>query len=233
VAEENVVGAWTSAPGSDEIVTGSARYCPDIKLPGMLTGKLLYSPHARARIKKLDVTAARKLPGVHAVITHADIPGENSYLYGHPDQPLLVVDEVRFQGDAVAAVAAIDEQTANAALQAIDVEYEVLPGQFDPLLAMQPDAEPVLPGEDNVLLFQTYSNGDVDAAIASADVVVENTYRTQWAEHAFLETEGGVAFVDEAGLLTVYSSCQAPHRDRMQIARALARPESSVRVITP
>ena len=233
VPENIVVGEWTSAPGSDEIVTGSARYCPDIKLPGMLTGKLLYSPHARARIRKLDVTRARNLPGVHAVITYADIPGENSYLYGHPDQPLLVVDEVRFQGDAVAAVAAIDEKTADAALQMIDVEYDVLPGQFDPLAAMQPDAEQVLPGEDNVLLFQTYTNGDVDAAIASADLVVENTYRTQWAEHAFLETEGAVAFVDEAGLLTVYSSCQAPHRDRMQIARALALPESSVRVITP
>jgi len=233
VPETDVVGEWICAPGADEIVTGSARYCPDIKLPGMLTGKLLYSPYARARVKKLDVTKARNLPGVHAVITHTDIPGENSYLYGHPDQPLLVVDEVRFQGDAVAAVAAIDAETADAALQMIEVEYEEFAGQFDPHLVMQPGAEQVLPVEENDLLFQTYKNGDVDAAIASADVVVKNTYRTQWAEHAFLETEGGVALVDQAGLLTVYSSCQAPHRDRMQIARALALPESSVRVITP
>ncbi len=229
----NVAGRWTAAPGSDEIVTGDALYCPDIKLPGMLIGKLLYSPFARARIKKLDVQKAREMAGVFAVITHADIPGENSYLYAHPDQPLLVVDEVRFQGDAVAAVAAVDAQTADAALQAIEVEYEELAGQFDPLEAMQPDAEVVLPGEDNVLMYQTFTTGDVDEAIASADVVVENIYRTQWAEHAFLETEGAVADVDNDGLITVYSSCQAPHRDRMQIARSLGVPESTVRVITP
>ena len=84
------------------------------------------------------------MPGVHAVITHADIPGENSYLYAEPDQPLLVVDEVCFQGDAVAAVAAEDERTAAAALQAIEVDYEALPGIFDPLEAMQPGAEQVV-----------------------------------------------------------------------------------------
>ena len=226
MSELAVVGQWTAAPGAEEIVTGKARYCPDIRLPGMLCGKLLYSPYARARITKLDVSKARKLDGVYAVMTHADIPGENSYLYAQPDQPLLVVDEVRFQGDAVAAVAARDSQTADAALAAIDVEYEELPGLFEPLEAMRQDP-------DNVMMSQMYRSGDVAAAIASADVVIENTYRTQWAEHAFLETEGGVGLVDDDGGITVYSSCQAPHRDRMQIARALAMPESMVRVITP
>jgi CO/xanthine dehydrogenase Mo-binding subunit len=226
VSDLAVVGKWTAAPGAEEIVTGKARYCPDIRLPGLLCGKLLYSPYARARITKLDVSKARKIAGVYAVITHADIPGENSYLYAEPDQPLLVVDEVRFQGDAVAAVAARDSRTADAALAAIDVEYEELPGLFDPLEAMQQD-----PG--NVMSSQMYRSGDVEAAIASADVVIENTYRTQWAEHAFLETEGGVGLIDDDGGVTVYSSCQAPHRDRMQIARALAMPESMVRVITP
>ena len=228
-----VVGQWTAAPGATEIVTGKALYCPDIRLPGMLCGKLLYSPYARARITKLDVSKARKMDGVYAVITHADIPGENSYLYAEPDQPLLVVDEVRFQGDAVAAVAARDSRTADAALQAIAVEYEELPGIFDPLEAMRPGADQIVPGEDNVMISQMYRSGDVEAAIAAADVVIENTYRTQWAEHAFLETEGGVGLVDDDGGITVYSSCQAPHRDRMQIARALAMPESMVRVITP
>ena len=233
MTESSVVGQWTSAPGAEEIVTGRARYCPDIRLPGMLCGKLLYSPHVRARIKKLDVSKARLLPGVVAVITHADIPGENSYLYAQPDQPLLAVDAVRFQGDAVAAVAAKDERSADAALAAIEVEYEALEGIFDPLLAMQPGADQVVPGEDNVMMSHTYRTGDVEAAFASADVVIENTYRTQWAEHAFLETEGGVGLVDADGGITVYSTCQAPHRDRMQIARALSIPESMVRVITP
>ncbi|MCH7820929.1 MAG: xanthine dehydrogenase family protein [Proteobacteria bacterium] len=233
MTETSVVGQWVAAPGAEEIVTGKARYCPDIELPGLLCGKLLYSPYARARVVKLDVGKARKIPGVFAVITHADIPGENSYLYAVPDQPLLVVDEVRFQGDAVAAVAAVDERTADAALAAIEVEYEELPGIFDPLEAMQPGADQIVPGEDNVMMRQTFRAGDVEAAIASADIVIENTYRTQWAEQAFLETEGGVGLVDSEGGITVYSSCQAPHRDRMQIARALAMPESKVRVITP
>jgi len=233
MTDSAVVGQWTAAPGAEEIVTGKARYCPDIQLPGLLCGKLLYSPHARARIRKLDVSKAREMPDVYAVITHADIPGENSYLYAEPDQPLLVVDEVRFQGDAVAAVAAKDERTADAALQAIEVEYEVLPGIFDPLEAMKPGADPIVHGEDNIMMSKMYRSGDVEAAIASADVVIENTYRTQWAEHAFLETEGGVGLVGDDGGITVYSSCQAPHRDRMQIARALGIPESMVRVITP
>ena len=231
--ETAVVGEWAAAPGAREIVTGQARYCPDIHLPGILCGKLLYSPHARARIVKLDVSKARELPGVLAVITHADIPGENSYLYAVPDQPLLVVDEIRFQGDALAAVAAVDEQTADAALAAIEVEYEALPGIFHPLEAMQDGADQIVAGEDNVMLSKLYRAGNVEAAIASADVVIENTYRTQWAEHAFLETEGGVGVVDDNGGITVYSSCQAPHRDRMQIARALGMPENMVRVIAP
>jgi CO/xanthine dehydrogenase Mo-binding subunit len=233
MTEQAPTNKWTASPGATDIVTGSARYCPDIQLPGILTGKLLYSPHARARIVKLDVSRARQLPGVHAVLTAADIPGENSYLYAYPDQPLLSEREVRFQGDAVAAVAAESEQAAEAALAAIEVEYEELEGLFDPLVAMQPGAPQVVAGEDNVILQTTYRNGDVEAALAAADVVVTNTYRTQWAEHAFLETEGGVALIDDEGVLTVYSSCQAPHRDRMQVARALAIPESSVRVITP
>jgi CO/xanthine dehydrogenase Mo-binding subunit len=173
------------------------------------------------------------MDGVFAVLTHEDIPGENNYLYSQPDQPLLAIDEVRFQGDAVAAVAARDEATADAALHAIAVEYDVLDGIFDPLEAMKDGAEQIVDGEDNVLMSQVYRAGDVDSALDSAAVIVENTYHTQWAEHAFLETEGSVALVDEEGVLTVYSSCQAPHRDRLQIARSLGMPESMVRVITP
>lgn len=233
MAEHAVIGRWSASPGAEDIVTGRARYCPDIQLPGLLIGKLLYPAHPRARISRLDVTAARAMPGVHAVLTAADIPGENSYLYAHPDQPLLADGEVRFQGEAVAAVAAEDEDTAEAALAAIEVDYEPLPGVFDPVEAMRDDAPQILPGEDNILMQVTYRHGEVDEALAAADVVVKNTYQTQWAEHAFLETESGVGVPDGEGGLTVYSSCQAPHRDRMQIARALGVPESSVRVVTP
>ncbi len=230
---DKAVGSRINASGAFDIVTGKARYCPDLKLPGMLVGKLLYSPHVSARIKKLDISAAKSMDGVFAVITHHNIPGENSYLYAVPDQPLLAVDVVRYQGDAVAAVAAVDVQTAEAALQAIEVEYEILEGIFDPLQAMCDDAPQVVRGESNVIMHKTYNTGDIDRAFATADVIIENTYRTQWAEHMFLETEGGVACMDDEGVMTVYSSCQAPHRDRMQIARALDLPESKVRVITP
>ncbi|MCP4186488.1 MAG: xanthine dehydrogenase family protein molybdopterin-binding subunit [Gammaproteobacteria bacterium] len=233
MSDTHIVGKRVPAANANEIVTGQARYCPDIDLPGMLFGKLLYSPYARARVIRLDVSKARKIPGVAAIITHADIPGENSYLYAAADQPLLVIDEVRYQGEALAAVAAVDEHTADIALAAIEVEYEQLPGIFDPVEAMHPDADQIVPGEKNVLSSHSFSTGDVEAAIATADVVIQNKYQTQCAEHAFLETEGGVGLVEDDGRITVYSSCQAPHRDRMQIARALAMPESMVRVITP
>ncbi len=106
MSDMHIVGKKTPAARANEIVTGQARYCPDIELPGMLFGKLLYSPYARARVIRLDASKARKIPGVTAIITHADIPGENSYLYSAADQPLLVVDEVRYRGEAIAAVAA-------------------------------------------------------------------------------------------------------------------------------
>ncbi|MCP4980088.1 MAG: xanthine dehydrogenase family protein, partial [Gammaproteobacteria bacterium] len=233
MSDTHIVGKRVAAADANEIVTGQARYCPDINLPGMLFGKLLYSPYARARAIKLDAGKAREIPGVRSIITHADIPGENSYLHSAADQPLLVVDEVRYQGEAIAAVAAIDEATADAALAAIEVEYQQLAGIFDPVEAMQADADQIVAGEENVLMNLCYRTGDVESAIAAADVVIHNNFQTQWAEHAFLETEGGVGMIDDDGSITVYSSCQAPHRDRMQIARALAIPESMVRVITP
>lgn len=230
----SVIGRQVDAIRSREVVTGQARYCPDIRLPRMLVGKLLYTKHACARIKRLDVSAARELPGVAAVLTSKDIPGENSYFYANPaDQPLLVPDMVRYQGDALAAVAAESEEVARAALDAIQVEYEPLAGVYDVLEAMKPGAQQVWPERGNVYDHLIINHGDIEAGFRQADVIIENTFYTPLVEHAFLETEGAVAYMDEDGAMVVYSTCQAPHRDRLQIARALGMPENRVRVITP
>ncbi len=232
--EFSVIGKAANANRSHEIVTGQARYCPDIRLPGMLVGKLLYTKYPCARILSIDVSAARALPGVVTVLTAQDIPGENSYLYAQPvDQPLLVYDLVRYQGDALAAVAAENEEAAMAALDAIQVVYEPLPGVYDVLEAMKPEAQQVWSDRGNVADHLVINHGDIEAGFKLADVIIENTYSTPLVEHAFMETEGAVAFRDEDGSMVVYSSCQAPHRDRMQIARSLGVPENRVRVITP
>jgi CO/xanthine dehydrogenase Mo-binding subunit len=228
-----VVGKHMAAVGSRDVVTGKAAYCPDLEVPNMLVGKLLYSPHACARIINLNISKARAMPGVAAVITADDVPGENSYLYWYPDQPLLVSDQVRYQGDAVVAIAAETEEIALAALEAIDVEYEPLEGIFDPEVAMQPDARRVWPEKENLHSHHVEDWGDIEAGFSQADVIVENTYTTPYQEHAMLETESAVAYLDYDCTVVVYASAQAPHRDRTQIARALGLPENMVREITP
>jgi CO/xanthine dehydrogenase Mo-binding subunit len=229
----DVIGVPAPALQNEQLLTGTARYTNDLSMPGMLIGKLLYSAHPCARILNIDVDAARAIPGVVAVLTNADIPGENSYLYHEADMPLLAVDRVSYLGDAIAAVAAEDEESAQAALEAIEVEYEPLAGIYDPVEAMQPGATAALPGYDNVIPSALFEIGDVGAGFEAADVIIENTYQTQWIEHAFLEPEGALAYVDLDGMVVVYASNQAPHRDRMQIARSLKIPEHTVRVVTP
>jgi nicotinate dehydrogenase large molybdopterin subunit len=229
----DVVGKDLAAVGSRDVVTGKAAYCPDLEFSNMLVGKLLYSPHVCARILRLDVTKARSMPGVAAVMAGKDIPGENSYLYWYPDQPLLVVDQVRYQGDALAMVAAQTEEMAQAALEAIEVDYEPLDGIFDSEEAMQPEARRVWADKENLHSHFVEAWGDIDAGFNQADVIVENIYSTPFEEHAMLGTESAVAYVDFDGTMVVYASAQAPHRDRIQIARALGVSEAMVREITP
>ena len=218
---------------SKQILTGRALYTGDMTRPNMLIGKLLYSPHSSAKITRLDVSKARALPGVAAVITHDDIPGENSYLYYLPDQPLLAVDQINFMGDAVAAVAAESEEAAQAALDAIVVEYAPIEPICDPREAMKPGARTIVEGFDNVIQHHHFELGDVEAGFAVADVIIENTFQTQMIEQVHMETEAVLAYTDVDGMLVVYASTQAPHRDRAQIARSLAIPENRVRVIAP
>ena len=199
----------------------------------MLVGKLLYSRYSSAKIVKIDVDQAKALPGVVAVLTHKDIPGENSYTVYDTDQPVMVKDYVRYQGDVLAAVAAETASAAQAALEAIEVEYDVYLGIFDVHEAMNPGSLQIWPHRNNIFDHLMIEYGDVAAGFARADIILENTYTTPRIEHAFLEPEGAVARVDADGTIIVHAGCQAPFRDRNQIARTLAVPENSVRVIVP
>ncbi len=221
--------------------TGSAVYTDDIQLPGMLHAKTLRSPHAHANIVSIDVTKALELEGVHAIITGTDLPINYGVIPWTPDEHALANGKVRFIGDEVAAVAAIDEDTANAALKLIKVEYEVLEAFFDPREALaktEPaihEQKPLKDGSSrgNVSKHVKLEFGDVDAALASSDVVVEHDYSFHGTTHAAIEPHCAVGQYSADGLLTVHSSTQITHYVQRALARVLELPEAKVRVIQP
>ncbi len=215
--------------------TGEAIYTDDIALPGMLHAKTLRSPHAHALIKRIDVSRALALPGVHAVVTGRDMPTPYGVIPWTPDETALAVDKVRFVGDEVAAVAAVDEDTANAALDLIDVEYEVLPAILDPEDALRRKDVTIHASKkgDNVSKHVRLEFGDVDAALAAADVVVENDYSFQGTTHTPIEPHCAVAQFGANGLLTVWSSTQITHYVHRALARVLMLDPARIRVIQP
>jgi len=220
----------TNVEGIDK-VTGRAKFTFDVTLPGMLVGKFLYPEYPHARIKRLDTAAAEAMPGVLAVVTHRDVPGEKLFGYVVKDQPVFAIDEVCFVGDIVAGVVAEDEDAAEAALAAIEVEYEPLPGVFDARAAMKPDSPLArLDRQDNIISHQPILWGDPDKGFAEAEVIVEHEYTTGAVDQLFLECEGTVADWD-GNVLTIYTGGQHPHRDRIQVAEQLGLPANRVRVI--
>ncbi len=217
-------------------VTGRAKYTDDYTFDGMLYARTLRSRYPHAKIVSIDTRAAKALPGVRAVLTHEDIPGENIHGLVHLDWPVLAGDKVRYMGDPVAIVAADTQAIADEALDLIEVEYEPLPVVADPVYAHQPDAP--LVHEDweggNLLKHIKVRHGDMAKGFADADVIVERTYRTATTEHAFLEPECAIGvpagYDDQHEKLTIYVGSQIPYQDRSQIAGALGVPEESVRV---
>lgn len=214
--------------------TGAAVYADDIQLPGMLHAKTLRSPHAHARILSIDTSRALALPGVHAVITGKDLPKRYGVIPWTQDECALAVDKVRFIGDEVAAVAAIDEDTANEALDLIDVEYEPLEAFLEPEDAVA-NAEPRIHEDrkNNVSKHVLLEFGEVEDAIKGADVVVEGEYFFQGTTHTAIEPHCAVAQVGGDGLLTVWSSTQITHYVQRALAHVLELPEAQVRVIQP
>ena len=216
--------------------TGAAVYADDIALPGMLHAKTLRSPHAHARIRSIDASRALALPGVHAVITGKDMPIPYGVIPWTPDEHALALEKVRFIGDEVAAVAAVDEDTANAALKLLRVEYEPLRAFLDPfesLSAGEPRIHEESKGPGNVSKHVALSFGDVDREIGGADVAVEDDYFFHGTTHTPIEPHCAVAQVSADGLLTLWSATQITHYVQRALASVLEWPIAKIRVVQP
>ncbi|GAB4478202.1 MAG: molybdopterin-dependent oxidoreductase [Anaerolineae bacterium] len=231
-----------------KLVQGKPAFTDDVEMRGMLVGKLLRSPHAHAIIKRIDVSRARALPGVHAVLTHHDLPrvvyttAGQSHPEPGPHDNFSLDYKVRFVGDRVAAVAAETEEIARQALDLIEVEYEVLPAILDARRAMDPDA-PVIHDEAetwhiedkvrNLAAVIDWELGDVEAAFAEADYIFEDTYYSPKVQQAPIEPHVVVTWWDENDRLVIRTSTQVPFHVRRILAPVLGLPEKRIRVIKP
>ncbi len=214
-------------------VSGKAIYGADLKFPGMLYGKILRSPHPHARVKKIDSSAARAIPGVRAVLTARDLEGKPYGIVVNDELP-LALNRVRYIGDEVAAVAAVDQKTAELALQAIAVDYELLPAVFEPAKALSagsPQLHEEFPG--NVAWERNLQRGDPDKAFNEAAVIVENSFSIPSVHPAYLEPITCVARSEYLNGLTIHTALQSPDIVRDIIARALNITSSKVRIIGP
>jgi len=233
--EYSVVGKSlpkVDAPGKAK---GETVFTTDLRLPGMLHGRLLRSPLPHARILNIDVSRATRLAGVKAVVTSADTPGLTfGYWPTMADQYPLARDKVRYIGDEVAAVAAVDEDAAEEALSLIHVDYEELPAVFDPVEALREGAPPVhdnVPG--NVAGEFKMNFGNVDKALASSYLVREDHFVTASVTHCPLEGHAAVASWDAGGRLTLWTSTQNPFLVRRNVARTLKIPDHKLRLVVP
>ena len=215
--------------------TGRAIYTDDMKLTGMLYGAILHSPLAHARIISIDTSAAVALPGVKAVLTAADVP---DVAFGvspaRHDERVLARDMVRYVGDEIACVAAVDVATAQRALELIEVRYEELPAVLDAAAAFAPGApqlHDIYPGNVSAEVHQEF--GDVDAARADAQVVVKGRMESEMQDGAFLEPQAAIADYDHQGQLTLYSSTQTVHYVQRTVAMVTGLPVGRVRVVKP
>ncbi len=230
------VGHNEKVQDSVERVTGRAKYTDDYTFPGMLFARTLRSRYPHAKVLSIDTSKAKALPGVHAVLTHEDVPGMNLHGLVHLDWPVLAGDKVRYMGDPVAIVAADSQKIAEEAIRLIDVEYEPLPVVADPVYAKTPEA-PILHAHwegRNLLKHIKVRHGNMEAGFAAADVIVERTYHTATTEHAFLEPECAIGvpagYDADHAKLTIYVGSQIPYQDRSQIAGAMNLPEEAIRV---
>ena len=226
--------ARIDAPGK---VTGRTPYAGDYSMPGMLHMKVVRADVASARLARIDVSGARALAGVACVVTAADLPGRGAAtdIPGQvgrkrldTDQPILAGDRIRYFGEPLALIAAETRDLAERAAERVEFELEPVPGVYDPVEAMKPGA-PIVTGPDNVVAERRIRKGDVEAGFAEADVVVENTFRTPFQEHAFLEPEVGLAWVDENEVVNIRVSTQVIEHFR-PIADAIGVPHNKVRI---
>lgn len=251
----NVIGTRPIRPDGVEKVTGRAQYGADVRPPGLAFGRILRSPHAHARIRRIDTSAAERMPGVLAIVTAADLPpmpdemrqmGEFPANLRDAGNQMLASEKVLYQGHAIAAVAATNAQAAEDALGAIVVDYEVLPPVLDVQDAMRDDS-PILDerrrtksmlgaviGEKptNVAMQFQFTGGDIEAAFAAADKVIEREFRTTMVHQGYIEPHNGTASWNADGSCTVWTSTQAPFIIRGQTAVVLGVSPSKVKVVT-
>jgi selenium-dependent xanthine dehydrogenase len=224
------VGARLVRYQGGELTLGDRPFVADMSAPGMLHGAVALSPHARARVLRIDTTRARALPGVVAVATARDVPGDRWVGLIYKDWPVLVAEgeEVRAVGDVLAAVAAESPRIAREAAALVDVEYEPLPAVLDPVESIRPGAPQVNPRHGNVLSTTHIERGDVEAALAASAHVVTGNWATQRIEHLFLEPEAALAVPMPDGRLHLYTQGQGIFDDRRQVASVLGEPEEKV-----
>ncbi|HSF32446.1 MAG TPA: xanthine dehydrogenase family protein molybdopterin-binding subunit [Candidatus Tectomicrobia bacterium] len=236
------IGQPTTRVEGQGKVTGATRYTADVALPGTLWGRALRSPLPHARLIRIDTSRAQQVPGIHTVLTGADVRGIR---YGRRlfDVPVLAEDRVRFAGERVAAVAAEDRDAAEEALALIDVEYEELPAVFDPLQALGKDA-PILHPEvnsyiglptpletpSNAFVRDTWSKGTVAEGFAQADLIIENTFTVPRQHQAYLETHSCLVWIDEQGRVQVWASSKVPYQVKEQLSVALRIPKERIRL---
>jgi len=233
-----------------KLALGNPAFTADIQLPGMLVAKVLRSPVAHARIKRIDVSKAKALPGVHAVLTWKDLPrvphstAGQSYPIPGPQDTFSLDNKVRFVGDRVAFVAAESEEIAEEALRLIEVEYEPLPAVFDPREALKEGA-PVIHDEEDYIGFGDSDPqrnlaakiridlGDVEKGLEEADYIFEAEYETPKVQHAHVEPHVTVTYWDEDGRLVIRTSTQVPFHVRRMLADVLQLPVKRIRVVKP
>jgi putative selenate reductase molybdopterin-binding subunit len=244
----NVVGKRLKKLDGFKLVTGRPAFTDDIVVPGLLYGKILPSPHAHARIKRIDTSKARALPGVHAVLTYKDVPRVPHTTAGQmwpepsPYDTYLLDSKVRFVGDRVAAVAAETRALAEEALRRIEVEYEVLPPVLDmehamdsgaPVIHDEPDSTGIHDASHNVAAYILREIGDVEEGFREADFTFEREFRTQRVQHCAIEPHVTIAWLDSDNRLVIRSSTQVPFHTRRQVAMILQIPVQRLHVIKP
>lgn len=230
-APKTLIGQRVKKPDAPDKATGKTRYINDMVLPQMLIGKVLFARRPHARIVRIDTTAAAQLPGVHAVLTGADAAG---LAFGFVRDNVPLKDRVRCEHDEIAAVAAETEEIALQALALIEVEYEDLPGVFTPEDGAREEAPRIhenFPG--NKSLHFAFKHGDLAAAEAASDFVVDNVFRPHYVTHCCMGTSCAIADFDHKGKLTIWTQTQYPYNYKMDLAPALGMAPGDIRVIQP
>ncbi|MGC8569589.1 MAG: xanthine dehydrogenase family protein molybdopterin-binding subunit [Nitrososphaeria archaeon] len=214
---------------SREKVTGALKFFGDVRLEGMLIGYVVRSPYPHCLIRGMDVERARRVPGVHAVVTWKEIPGVNRY-GPYDDAPILAQNKANYFGEAIALIAAESMEAALRAKEELNLRCDELPvvGSIEEAL----EGRVLVHEKGNVAVHFHVSRGNVEEVKKQTDLVFSRTYRTQFQKHMYLEPESGYAYVDEKGRINVFSNGQNPHADRNVIARALSIPAERVRVVS-